>query len=58
MEDYEKLRDATDIKVRNQQASIKNIETQLGKLTKLVNEWLPSKNPNPKPHKKIPPLSL
>lgn len=44
-----KIHDATDVTIRNQKDSIKNIKTQLRKLTKLVNERLPSKNRNPKP---------
>lgn len=49
MEAYERRHDAIDVTTRNQHASIRNIETQLGQLTKLVNERLPLKNPNKKP---------
>lgn len=35
--------------MRNHQASIKNIEAQLGQLTTLVNEQLPPKIPDNKP---------
>lgn len=47
-----KRNDTTKANVRNHQASINNIETQLGQLTKLVNERLPPRNPDPKskPH--------
>lgn len=49
MEASEKWHDATDVTIRNQQASIKNIEAQLGQLTTLVYKWLPPKNLDPKP---------
>lgn len=39
---------AIDDNVRNHQASIKNIETQLGKLTTPVNERLPPRNQDQK----------
>ena len=49
MEASKKRHDAIDSSVKNHQASIKNIETQLGQLTTLVNERLPPKNPNQRP---------
>ena len=47
-----KRHDTTDTNVRNHQASINNIETQLGQLTTFANKRLPPKNPDPKaqPH--------
>lgn len=46
------MHDAIDANVRNHQAYIKNIETQLGKLTTIVNERLPPRNQDQKsqPH--------
>lgn len=49
MEASEKKHDTTDANVRNHQASIKIMETQLRQLTTLVNERLPLKNQDPKP---------
>lgn len=49
MEASEKRHDATNATIRNQQVSIQDIKTQLGHLTKLVNEWLLAKNSNLKP---------
>ena len=52
MKASEKRHDAIDPNMRNHQASITNIETQLGKLTTLVNERLPPRNQDQKslPH--------
>lgn len=49
---FEKRHDVVDATIRNQQDAIKNTKTQLGPLTKIVNEWLPPKTPdqNPQSH--------
>lgn len=43
MEAFQKSHDAIDVTIRNQQPSIHNIKTRLGKLTKFVNKRLPPK---------------
>ena len=43
-----KRHDATDATIRNQQAAISNINTQVDQLTKLVNKRLPPNNLDPK----------
>lgn len=53
MEAYVNRQDGTDAIIRNHQASIKNIETKIRKLTKLMNERLPYKNPDPKPQRHV-----
>lgn len=45
---YQKGHDAIDSTIRNQQATIKNMKTQLGQMNRLVNDRLPLKNPEPK----------
>lgn len=46
MEASEKRNDNMDATLRNRQASIVNIETQVGQLAKLIHECLPSTNLN------------
>lgn len=49
MEASEKRHNATDATLSNQQAFISNIETQVGKLSKLLQERLLPINFEPKP---------
>lgn len=47
LEASEQNHNATDVKLRNQQASISNKETQIGQLSKLVQERLLPTNSEP-----------
>ena len=57
IEASEKCHNTVDATMRNHQASIKNIEAQLGQIIILVNEWLPPKNPDNKPQPHVMPIT-
>lgn len=58
MEASEKMHDAIDSTLRNQQASIADAETQVGQLTQLVHERLIPKKSNPKPQPHVTEISI